>query len=625
MNGIANATGSNAAIPASLASAGPGDLVETIVDLLRPFAGAPSDLSGVVAAMVGPLMDAVPGLRAALEQALTPVERGQFEAAMDRAAPAAPAASYTVRAGDTLADIAARFGTSWQTLAAANGLADPDRIMPGQQLAIPAGDNGRYTVRAGDTLSGIADMVGTSWQTLARANGLADPDVILPGQQLVIPAGSGARPPAEAPAPSPVAPAPAGTDRANGLSGAGLDALYRREAMAGVSNRLHWPEGASGVTLGPGYDLRYRSETEVVRDLTAIGVDPATAARVADGAGLSGLAARDFAGANRDLVNLSPAQERQLMERTVLPYSNAVREAVTVPLTQNQYDALVSFAYNIGIDGFRESTALRRLNGGDLAGATEAMAWWNKSDGVVVQGLVNRRADEIRQFHTPGPAFAPAAPEAPPQAAPPAAPSRPQSAADVAALVMERGDDAARADLQAGQRVVVAVRADTDVRANPNGQYDDRMMVVWQEGGQYRMAEFRGNTEPSGQYRHDGARGDRGYGIDMNGDGRPDLGRLIEGSYRYTQESGNFLGNTYFRPDRTTPVERDSNGDGRFDGSDPNRIDQSGGGRSFLIHTGGASNSWSAGCQTMPPQEYAAFLDALGGQRSFSYVLVNES
>jgi hypothetical protein len=250
---------------------------------------------------------------------------------------------------------------------------------------------------------------------------------------------------------------------------------------------------------------------------------------------------------------------------------------------------------------------------------------WNKSDGAVMQGLVNRREAEVRQFNTPaGPATQ--ARETAPAAAPATDPATraPAAANDFAAQIAANGDAQARADFAAGRKVVVALRTDTNVAANDNGRYDDRIAVVWRDAsGQVNVREFAGNTEPSGQYRFDGAKGNRGYGVDMNGDGRPDLGRIQAGSYRYTQQSDQFLGNTYFRPDRTTPAERDTNGDGRFDRNDRNGLDASGAGRSMLIHQGGASNTWSAGCQTMAGADFNAFVSALGGQRSFSYVLAN--
>lgn len=552
--------------------------------------------------------------------ALSPVDQGRFAATLDAGGGAGRV--HVVRHGDTLSDIARANGTTVAAIAAANRLDNPDLILPGQRLVLPEGAAAVHVVRRGDTLSGIAARHGTSWQALARLNGLANPDLILPGQMLRLPGATGPVPtePLRPAAPPPAGPSGGG---AGGVSAAGLDALYRREAQAGVSERLHWPGGASGVTLGPGYDLRHRSAPEIVRDLTAIGVPQATADQIARGAGLSGTAARDFAAANRTLVMLSPGKERALLAQTVAPYAEAVRAAVRVPITRNQFDALVSFAYNIGVDSFRGSTALRRLNAGDTAGAAEAMGWWNKSGGVVMDGLVNRRAAEIRQFNTPGPAFDPGAGAvAPAPANQPA--GVPRTAAEAVALIEARGDAAARADLAAGRRVVLALRTDTNVRENPAGRYDDTVLVVWRGAdGQARMQAFAANTEPSGQYRFDGARASRAMGVDVNGDGRRDLGRLVEGSYRYTRQAGHYLGDVFFRPDSVTPVERDTNGDGWFDGRDPARIDRTGAGTSMLIHTGGTTNSWSAGCQTMAPDTYRAFVSALGGQDRFSYVLVN--
>ena len=96
--------------------------------------------------------------------------------------------TYTVRSGDTLSGIAARYGTSWQHLAELNGLADPNLIYPGQVLAVGGGAPAArtYTVRPGDTLSGIAAAYGTSWQRLAEINGIGNPNVIYPGQVLAI-------------------------------------------------------------------------------------------------------------------------------------------------------------------------------------------------------------------------------------------------------------------------------------------------------------------------------------------------------------------------------------------------------------------------------------------------------
>ena len=83
-----------------------------------------------------------------------------------------------------------------------------------------------------------------------------------------------------------------------------------------------------------------------------------------------------------------------------------VQRLVKVPLSQGQFDALVSFAYNVGLDencngkaeGLGESTLLRKLNAKDYAGAAEQFLVWNKNDGVVMYGLTRRRTAERALF-----------------------------------------------------------------------------------------------------------------------------------------------------------------------------------------------------------------------------------
>jgi len=102
--------------------------------------------------------------------------------------------TYTVKSGDTLSGIAAKFGTTYQKIAADNGIANPNIIHPGQVLKINAAGNKNttqnnirtYTVKAGDTLSGIAAKYGTTYQEIARKNGIANPNIIHPGQVLKI-------------------------------------------------------------------------------------------------------------------------------------------------------------------------------------------------------------------------------------------------------------------------------------------------------------------------------------------------------------------------------------------------------------------------------------------------------
>ncbi|MEB3259285.1 MAG: glycoside hydrolase family protein [Cyanobacteriota bacterium] len=82
----------------------------------------------------------------------------------------------------------------------------------------------------------------------------------------------------------------------------------------------------------------------------------------------------------------------------------AISRLIEVAVSQNQFDALTSLAYNIGEGAFAGSTLLRRLNAGDEAGAAEQFLAWNKGtiDGVKVEieGLTNRRRDEKRLFES---------------------------------------------------------------------------------------------------------------------------------------------------------------------------------------------------------------------------------
>lgn len=98
--------------------------------------------------------------------------------------------AYTVRSGDCLSTIGSRFGVSWRSIASANGIRSPYWIYPGQVLTIPGGSGSSagqtYTVRSGDTLSEIAADHGTSYQRLAQLNGISNPNLIYPGQTLRI-------------------------------------------------------------------------------------------------------------------------------------------------------------------------------------------------------------------------------------------------------------------------------------------------------------------------------------------------------------------------------------------------------------------------------------------------------
>ncbi|CUP43119.1 N-acetylmuramoyl-L-alanine amidase sle1 precursor [[Eubacterium] contortum] len=99
-------------------------------------------------------------------------------------APAPAAETHTVKSGETLSGIAAKYGTTYQHLAQINGINNPDLIYAGQVLKIDgaAAPSKTYTVKGGDTLSDIAARYGTTYQRLAQINGISNPDLIHPGQ-----------------------------------------------------------------------------------------------------------------------------------------------------------------------------------------------------------------------------------------------------------------------------------------------------------------------------------------------------------------------------------------------------------------------------------------------------------
>lgn len=95
---------------------------------------------------------------------------------------------------------------------------------------------------------------------------------------------------------------------------------------------------------------------------------------------------------------LTEAQAFDLFRSDARKFIDAVAASVVVPLTQNQFDALVSFAFNVGEGAFRSSTLLKKLNAKDYQGAAAEFAKWNKAGGRVLKGLVRRRKEEAELF-----------------------------------------------------------------------------------------------------------------------------------------------------------------------------------------------------------------------------------
>ncbi|WP_159153104.1 lysozyme [Acinetobacter johnsonii] len=92
------------------------------------------------------------------------------------------------------------------------------------------------------------------------------------------------------------------------------------------------------------------------------------------------------------------AQAKTYMAHDLKKFEATVNKAVTAQLNQNQFDALVSLAYNIGTNAFSKSTLVKKLNTNDNRAAADQFDVWVNAGGKRMQGLVNRRAKEKALF-----------------------------------------------------------------------------------------------------------------------------------------------------------------------------------------------------------------------------------
>lgn len=105
-------------------------------------------------------------------------------------------------------------------------------------------------------------------------------------------------------------------------------------------------------------------------------------------------------------MKITQAQADAFLQSDVIRFEKDVTSLVKVPVTQNQFDALVCFAFNLGSDidadtiaeGLGDSTLLRKVNSKDFVGAAAEFVKWNKAGGKVLNGLTSRRIDESKLF-----------------------------------------------------------------------------------------------------------------------------------------------------------------------------------------------------------------------------------
>ena len=114
----------------------------------------------------------------------------------------------------------------------------------------------------------------------------------------------------------------------------------------------------------------------------------------------------------REGADVSESDAEALLVYDLIAVQHAVNENTLAPIGQNQFDALCSFAFNIGLDNFRRSQVLKRLNAGAHVQAACAMELWRRAEvggeRIVVDALVRRRSAEKALFLTPTDGWAPA-------------------------------------------------------------------------------------------------------------------------------------------------------------------------------------------------------------------------
>jgi len=105
-----------------------------------------------------------------------------------------------------------------------------------------------------------------------------------------------------------------------------------------------------------------------------------------------------FMGSQPTIHNISMADAYDLLRDDVQQFSNRVKSVIKQPMSQSQFDAMVSLAYNIGESAFAGSTVARLFNQGNIQGAADAFRLWRKSQGAVLPALVSRREQERSIF-----------------------------------------------------------------------------------------------------------------------------------------------------------------------------------------------------------------------------------
>ena len=97
-------------------------------------------------------------------------------------------------------------------------------------------------------------------------------------------------------------------------------------------------------------------------------------------------------------MSISKARAEELLLEDISKFEDIVHKSVTVALDQHQFDALVSWTFNLGGGNLNSSTMLKVINAGDYEDVPEQIKRWNKANGKVLEGLIRRREAEALLF-----------------------------------------------------------------------------------------------------------------------------------------------------------------------------------------------------------------------------------
>jgi GH24 family phage-related lysozyme (muramidase) len=292
-----------------------------------------------------------------------------------------------------------------------------------------------YTVQYGDTLSAIAQRFGISLNALEAANRqVGNPDLIYPGESLTIPSGGGTV---------------QGTAPGHGEPASGLEisenGVKMIEGFEGFSASAYPDPGTGGApwTIGYGHTG---------------GVVPGE--------------------------TITQAQAETYLKHDLESAEDAVRQNVHVPLTQNQFDALVSLTYNVGPNGY--PGLLATLNRGDYTGAQSMFRDYVYADGHVLQGLVNRRAQEAALFGSSAPSGSASGTPAP---APTPTPASATSGNQAGTYTVQAGDTLSAIAQRQGVSLAMLEAANPQL-GNPNYIYPGETIYLsgGSDGGSYTVS-----------------------------------------------------------------------------------------------------------------------------------------